>query len=144
MSTNWDLRFLNLTEHIAQWSKDPSTKVGAVIIDAQRRIISTGYNGFPQGVNDEIINRNQKLLKTIHAESNAILFARTDLYNTNIFVNLPPCSSCAAKIIQSGVGRVVFFEPPVEFMDRWKESHEAAMEMFFQAHVKVDVYAKTV
>lgn len=144
MNTNWDLRFLNLTEHIAQWSKDPSTKVGAVITDAQRRIISTGYNGFPQGVNDEIINRNQKLLKTIHAESNAILFARTDLWNTTIYVNLPPCSSCAAKIIQSGVGRVVFYEPPIEFLARWRESHEAAMEMFSQAHVKVDTYAKTV
>ena len=49
---DWDTRFLDLAEHISKWSKDPSTKVGAVIVDSYRRIVSTGYNGFPQGVMD--------------------------------------------------------------------------------------------
>lgn len=135
----WDERFILLSESIADWSKDPSTRVGAVIVDGNRRIISTGYNGYPKGVDDTIVNRDQKILRTIHAEANAILFARQSLEGSTIYVNLPPCSSCAAKIVQVGIQRVVFREPPADFMLRWGESFEAALEMFHQTGMQIRI-----
>lgn len=135
----WDERFIRLCESIADWSKDPSTRVGAVIVDGNRRIISTGYNGYPKGVDDTIVNRDQKILRTIHAEANAILFARQSLDGSTIYVNLPPCSSCAAKIVQVGIRRVVFREPPADFMLRWGESFEAALEMFHQTDMQIRI-----
>lgn len=135
----WDERFIGLCEYISGWSKDPSTKVGAVIVDANRRIISTGYNGYPKGVDDTIVNREQKILRTIHAEANAILFARQSLNGCTMYVNLPPCSSCAAKIIQVGIKRIVFNSPPVEFIHRWADSFEASLEMFHQTEMQMRI-----
>src|SRR3990172_2103187 len=73
----WDSRFLRLAEFVAQWSKDPNTKVGAVIVDGTHRIVSLGFNGFPRGVDDDerLRNRELKLKLMVHAEMNAILFA---------------------------------------------------------------------
>ena len=106
---DWHKRFLTLAEHIAGWSKDPSTKVGAVIVDQQRRIVSTGYNGFPQGVVDNPqLPRERKLMRTLHAEANAILFAKRDLSGCTIYVTHHPCAHCAAMIIQAGIKRVVY------------------------------------
>ena len=72
----WDKRFLDLAKHISTWSKDPSTKVGSVIV-YNRRILSTGYNGFPAGVYDDpkvYANREEKNKIVIHAEENALGF----------------------------------------------------------------------
>ena len=72
---SWDQRFLDLAEHIAQWSKDPRTKVGAVIVDEKKRVVSVGYNGFPRGVDDNpdrYEDRTAKLLFVAHAERNAL------------------------------------------------------------------------
>lgn len=77
--SKWDHRFLELAELVGSWSKDPSTQVGAVIVDIDNRIVSTGFNGFPRGCLDHadtLGDRDRKLLRTIHAEDNALLFAR--------------------------------------------------------------------
>ena len=77
----WDKRFLDLSQLISSWSKDPSTKVGAVVVDDDRRVISLGYNGFPRGVSDDerLDNRESKYKIVTHAEANALLFASESL-----------------------------------------------------------------
>ena len=129
----WDKRFLNLAKAVAQWSKDPSTKVGAVITRGNR-IISLGYNGFAAGVVDapeRYVDRDFKLAAVLHAEVNAIMYAREDLQNCTIYTwPMPPCSRCAAQIIQSGITRVVSIDPTEEQKERWADSFEVAKQMY--------------
>lgn len=112
----WDERFLLLAQHIAQWSKDPSTKCGAVIVRPDRTIVSLGYNGFPRGMSDapELYkNRVVKYRRVIHAEMNAILTAgAADLRDCCLYTwPIPPCERCAAHILQTGIRRVVSLRP---------------------------------
>lgn len=130
--SKWDTRFIDLAKLVASWSKDPSTQVGAVIVDKDKRIVSTGFNGFPQGVVDESTEREIKLLRTIHAEENALLFARRDVTGMTVYVTRPPCARCAAKLIQSGVSRVVYPLPPIDFIERWDNEMREAQAMFSQ------------
>ena len=107
----WDGRFLSLAEHVAQWSKDPSTKVGAVIVRPDRTIASVGYNGFPRGVNDHpdlYADREQKYRRVVHAEINAAVSAATDIRGFTLYTwPFLPCERCAVQIIQYGISRVV-------------------------------------
>ena len=108
MSRKWDARFTELAAHVAQWSKDPTTKVGAVLVDQRNRVVSLGFNGPPRGVvDDPSMSREEKLKRTIHAEENALLFARQDVEGCTIYVTHPPCGPCTAKLIQAGVERIV-------------------------------------
>lgn len=135
-STEWDQRFLDLAQHIGSWSKDPSTQVGAVIVDNQRRIISTGYNGFPRGVQDlpeRYHDRDTKYEMIVHGEINAILFAQQDLTGTTLYTwPFMPCSRCAAIVIQTGIARVVapYCENP-----RWRDSFILTKNMLQEAGV---------
>ena len=126
---------------VSTWSKDPSTKVGAVIMDMKHRVISTGFNGYARGVRDcEDEKRNAEIrnLKTIHAEINAVTFANQDLSDCTIFVYAShPCTNCAAVIIQSGIRRVVTAKPSVE-PNRWAYDMKLASFMFSQASVEVN------
>ena len=92
----WDYRFLDLAAVVASWSKDGSTKVGAVITDPDHRVVSLGFNGFPRGLDDVDLPREEKLRRTLHAEENALLFASRPLDGCSIFVTHPPCARCAA------------------------------------------------
>lgn len=140
ISFRWDARFLDMAKLVASWSKDPSTKVGAVIVDANNRVVSLGFNGFPRGVLDvqsRLEDRETKLACTLHAELNAILFACRDLSNHSIFVYpLQPCANCAAAIIQSGIRRVVC--PKLPAVPRWAANFKIANAMFFEAKVKLE------
>src|SRR4051812_31931200 len=97
----WDERFINLALHIAGWSKDESRKVGCLIVGPQGEIRSTGYNGFPRGVDDTLPGRNERPAKyqwTEHAERNAIYNAArvgTPLEGTSIYLPWFPCVDCA-------------------------------------------------
>lgn len=138
----WNDRFMGLAFHIAQWSRDPSTKVGAVIVDQGKRIISVGFNGFPRGVKDENLdNRELKYKKTIHAEMNAIHFANRNLEGSIIFVTHPTCAQCAANIIQAGIKEVVVPVPEESFMSRWGDDWKIALEMYEEANIKVVYHA---
>lgn len=141
MINKWDHRFLDLAAHIGSWSKDLSTKVGAVIVRPDKTIASVGYNGFARGVNDDVellANRSLKLLRTIHAEENAILHTRERLDGYTLYVTpLHPCGTCAAKIIQVGIKRIVTIPA---FVDRWKESFDAAAQQFAESGVIVDMF----
>ena len=134
----WDQRFYNLAKNVSEWSKDPSKKVGAVIVDG-RRIIATGYNGLPHGIedNERLFDREWKLKVVIHAEVNAILNAAKNGASTRgctIYVNIPPCSNCGASIIQAGIRRVVCqsFE---EYNGNWKESFQLSKDLLTEAGV---------
>ena len=140
---DWDTKFLDLSEHISLWSKDPSTKVGAVIVDVNRRIISTGYNGLPQNImdsHDRLSNRKQKLETTIHAEANAILFAQQNLSGMTMYTTpFQPCSRCASLIIQSGISKVVSYdidENNFRWKD-WEESFKMSKELFEESGVEL-------
>jgi dCMP deaminase len=140
MESKWIARFLDLTKKIASWSKDP-TQVGAVIVRPDRTICSVGFNGFPRGIEDSrsaIADRDTKLLRTIHAELNAILSSKESLVGYSLFVwPFQPCSQCAAAIIQSGI--VDVYCPFNDHLahERWSESFKSALQMFDEAEVRV-------
>jgi dCMP deaminase len=140
MIDKWDSRFLELAFEIASWSKDPSTKVGCVLVDPNLKIVGTGFNGFPAGMNDGpelYADREVKYKRTIHAEINAILNARGDVSECTAYVSAAPCTNCALVLIQSGIDRVVYPVPSDDLMSRWGESIEYSRSLFTEAEVEV-------
>lgn len=142
----WDWRFLELAKLVASWSKDPSTRVGAVIVRPNRTVLSLGFNGFPRGCSDEeelYADRDQKYLRVVHGEMNAILTAAEPPRHCTLYVWPPAarpftCAQCAAAVIQSGIIRVVGVEAlAATFNERWKPSYAAAAEMYAEAGVTV-------
>ena len=121
---NWDDYFMGVALLAAQRSKDPSTQVGACIVDETNRLLSTGYNGFPKGCSDDEFpwNRNAEEGETkypfvVHAELNAILNNRgKSLADSKIYVALFPCHECAKAIIQAGITEVIYLS------DKYKET----------------------
>ena len=144
MTVKWHYRHMAAAELVASWSKDPSTKVGARIVDDKYRVISEGFNGPPRGVNDDpTIDRETKLRRTIHAEKNAILFAHRDLTGATLYVTHFPCSQCAAFIVQAGIKEVVTYTPEPSFHERWRADIEEAQRIFRDAGVVVGTLART-
>jgi dCMP deaminase len=140
--TDWDRRFLDLCEHIATWSKDPSTKLGSVIVDDKKRIVSVGYNGFPRGVFDyeeRYNDRPTKHLFVAHAERNALDNSPMIVENCTLYVPLMPCSECAKSIIQRGITRVVTYIPEREGKEfNWPFTQT----MFSEAGVELSLLAR--
>ena len=137
--TSWTDYFFGLCDINASKSKDPSTKVGAVVVRPDNTIASMGWNGFPRGVADIYEDREHKLLRTVHAELNAILNAREPLRGYTLYVSpLFPCSNCAAAIIQAGIKCVnARMGQP---RDEWAKSFNAAQDMFRYAGVDFMIY----
>lgn len=138
---DWDQRFLQLARHIAGWSQDPSTQVGAIAV-RDRRVLATGFNGLPSGVADtpeRLADRELRLEMTVHAEANLIAFAArhgTCLAGATVYVwPLMSCSRCAAKLIQAGITALVV--PDVVEPARWADSFALARAMFAEAGVAV-------
>lgn len=140
---SWDEYFMGISLLSGMRSKDPSTTVGACIVDKNNRIVSIGYNGFVNGCSDDDFpwGREGEFLETkypfvVHAEQNAILNARgKSLEDCTIYVNLFPCHDCAKNIIQSGIKKVIYIE------DKYKDtdSIKASKMMFEKSGV---VYSK--
>lgn len=110
----WTKRFLDLAEHVSEWSIDPSTKVGCVIVDEKKRVVSIGYNGFPRGVKDDddrYDDRKTKHLFVAHAERNALDNAPLSVEGCTLYSPLLPCNECAKSIIQKGIAKVVSYRP---------------------------------
>lgn len=137
----WDRRFLDLAKFISAWSKDPSTKVGAVISNSDNQIISLGYNGLSRHVIDSeerLLDRRQKYEMIVHAEINAILFAKQSLYGCTLYTYpFQPCSRCAALIIQTGIKRVVTIENTDE---RWEQNFTLANTLFKEGNIQLVTY----
>lgn len=124
--SKWDDRFIELARLVATWSKDPSTKVGAVIADELRRVVSMGFNGFPRGCQDSLTlyeNRERKYRRVLHAEQNALSFATRPVHGCTIYVTHAPCARCAAQIIQCGIQRIVCPNPWSDtlYINRWRD-----------------------
>lgn len=134
----WDRRFLQLAQFISTWSKDPSTKVGAVITDPKSRVVSVGYNGLPQGVEDtdeRLNNRELKYKLIVHGERNALLFASRSVENCTLYTwPFMPCATCASMIIQSGISRVV---APYSDNPRWADDFRLTEQLFSEAGVEL-------
>lgn len=133
---------IGMAEHVAKLSKDPSTKVGAVIFDDKRRIVSAGYNGFARGVADtadRLEDRSTKYRLTLHAEQNALMFATAPLHGCTLVVTHPCCAHCAALSIQAGIKHVVWPEPAPAFLSRWEADMGLTLQQFKEAGVQVTV-----
>lgn len=136
---SWDEYFMGVAMLSALRSKDPSTKVGACIVNENKRIVGIGYNGFPHGVSDDVFpwGREGAFLDTkypyvVHAEPNAILNSTSNLQGATLYVTLYPCNECAKLIIQSGIKEMVYLSNKYENSD----STLASKRMFEAANVK--------
>ena len=142
MTSKWDLRFIGLAQHISTWSKDPSTKVGCVVVGEDREIRSTGFNGFPRGINDDedrLMDREKKYPLICHAEENAIMHAArigVSLKDSTAYVTWPPCSRCARSLIQAGIKEIVYPETG-KIPERWIEDFTISDNMLNEAGVAV-------
>ena len=116
MNINWDEYFMGMAILSGFRSKDPSTKVGACIVDNDNKVVSIGYNGMPKGLDESQLSWNRgedldsKYLYVCHAEFNAILNTRfgSALKDCKLYVTLFPCNECAKAIIQTGIKEVIY------------------------------------
>lgn len=141
----WDHRYLQLAEEVGQWSKDPSTKIGCVVVGDKGQVLAQGYNGFPRNIDDSmerLKNRELKLKYVVHGEMNAIYNAcynGISLEGSTMYVTgLPTCSDCAKGVIQVGIKRVVWPKKLEDVEERWKKSIELTKTMFDEAGVKYE------
>ncbi len=134
----WDKRLLNLAKEISFWSKDNKRQVGCVITDYDNHIISTGYNGYPIGFDDN--DMRNKVLKSIHAETNALLRVFVPFKKLKMYIyGGHPCSQCAALIIQSQITDI--WCSPVDLHSSWTESMLQAELMFKEIpHISYNLY----
>ena len=138
--TDWNRRFMDLAQHVSDWSKDPSTQAAAVIVDPDRRVVSFGYNGLPRKVQDlpeRYDNRELKYKMILHAERNALLFAREPLKGYTIYVYpMMPCATCASMIIQAGISTVI---APYGNNPRWQVDFELSKQLFDEAGLDLHI-----
>ncbi len=142
VADKWDVRFLRMAREVGSWSKDPSTKVGAVIVRPDRSIASLGFNGFPRGVEDDsrLEDRALKYELIVHGEINAIVHAREPLIGYTLYTwPFMPCSRCSAIVIQAGIKRVVTVEPTDEQTARWASSFKLSEGLLLEAGVELEV-----
>jgi dCMP deaminase len=138
----WDKRWMALAEHIASWSKDKSRKAAAVIVDERNVLVSMGWNGFPRGLDDEVLCRHErpaKYLWTEHAERNAIYNAAANgfrLMGCRMYLPWFPCADCARAIVQAGIKEVICAEPDWED-PTYKGDFAVTREMFHESGVRI-------
>jgi dCMP deaminase len=151
MTERWDKHFVGLALYHSRLSKDPSTRVGSVIVGPDREILSAGFNGFPRGITDSharLHDRDMKLKLVVHAEMNALLAAaRTGmrlkgctLYlactdDSGLIWGGPPCTRCTVEIIQVGISEIVSY-PPKNVPSRWHEDLVLARSLVEEAGIK--------
>ncbi len=142
----WEEYFLKIAEVVAEKSKDPSTKVGAVIVGKDNQIVSLGFNGFPRGIKDleeRYHDRDIKYKLIVHAEVNAILNAARNGVGTEgcfLYLNYIPCNECAKAIIQAGIKKVCVgydLNNRIDFNERWRTQIEFTKIMFNEAEIEL-------
>lgn len=139
----WDRRFLELAKHISLWSKDPSTKCGAVIVRQDRTIASIGFNGFPMDMYDNIDNynsREEKYGRIIHAEMNALIHAKESVRGCTLYTwPMQSCNRCMVHMIQAGIERFVAPRVSGETLERWKDSFKKTQEYANECGRKIEL-----
>lgn len=146
---DWDEKFFAMVDLVASWSRDPSTKTGAVIVDDEHNVRSVGYNGFPRGVDDGIESRYvrpEKYKWTEHAERNAIFAAAlhgTPLAWCTMYTAWHPCSDCARAIVQSGIKHLVIdgrkYKGTSEADKRWEEDFVISRQILEEGRIDVEI-----
>ena len=149
MDSKWDKRFMRVAREISSWSKDPSKQIGAVAVNSDRRILATGYNGFPKGIEDIPARYEDRTIKydlVVHAEMNCIYnatFSGISLKDSTMYVwGLPVCHDCAKGIIQVGINRIVI--GMLDSPQKWLDSFEKSRRMFDEADIAIDFLHDTV
>lgn len=137
--TDWTRRHYNLALHVAGWSKDPDTKVGAVIVGVDPRDVTMGYNGFPKGIADtpeRLQDRTLKRKLAQHAERNAMDNARFSCAEATMVTTMFPCIECAKSIISKGLGYLITPRPPQPIAEpSWRDDCLLALELLREAGV---------
>ena len=143
-SEKWNQRFMELALLVASWSKDPSTKTGAIVVGPDREIRATGYNGLVRGVDDNKAERLERPTKYDffeHAERNAIYNAcltGTSLKGCTMYATHPPCTDCTRAIIQSGIKTVITRELETRkdiSGQTWRDKLDYSRQMFEESGV---------
>lgn len=140
--TKWDLDYLDLAKYWAsKKSKDPSTKTGAIIVSPNNKIVSIGWNGFPQGVVDtkeRLYDRETKYELIVHCEMNALISAERSVYGCTLYTwPFLSCTRCAVHMIQAGIKRVVAPELSFDLVGRWFQSVETSKSLFKEVGIEV-------
>lgn len=140
----WDIRFLELAKLFSTFSKDPSTRVGAVIVRPNKTIVSSGYNGFPKQMEDSLEllnNREEKYSRIVHAETNALIQAKQDITGCTLYTYpFMCCDRCAVSMIQAGISKFVFPKATEEQITRWGPTFEKVLKYFTECKVEYKEY----
>lgn len=137
--TKWDLRFIQRAEEVSTWSKDPNKKVGCVLV-LGKRSIAEGYNGFPEGLSDDLYRLRDPFFKDrviIHAEKNAVINAGkfgVATEGATAYVTYHPCAQCASVLIQAGIRKIICPSPKLS-SPKWKEDFEISSNILVEARV---------
>jgi dCMP deaminase len=140
---SWDECFMRIAYVISERSKDPSTKVGAVIVDEKNVVVGLGYNGFPRGIDNNSLPweregslEDTKYAYICHAEENAIYNSNNKTDGCRMYTVLFPCNECVKTIIQNGIKEVVYED------DKYinTPSHKASIKMLKLAKIKIRKY----
>lgn len=141
---SWDDCFMAMAIVASKRSKDPSSQVGAVIVDDDHKVVSLGYNGMPRNLDDKDLswNKNEgldnKYLYVCHAEFNAILNVRngSSVNGCTVYVTLFPCNECAKAIIQTGIKKIIYLD------DKYADTVgiQASKKMLDLAGIKYEKY----
>ncbi|MBI1362735.1 MAG: CMP deaminase [Proteobacteria bacterium] len=140
---DWDTYFAGMLTHVAVKSKDPSTKVGAIVVGPDKEIRSTGYNSFPRGLNDNVperFERPEKYFWFEHAERNAIYNAArhgSSMKDCTLYVSMTPCLDCARGVVQAGIKEVVVCEQNISNQQKWDEHNKRVGNLFEECGVKI-------
>ena len=133
----WDLRFLELAKLVSTWSKDPSTKTGAVLIRPDRTVAAVGFNGFPRCMSDDpalYADRDKKYSRIVHAEVNALIHARESVFGFTLYIwPFACCDRCVVQMLQAGISRFVFPVPTEDALSRWSEAFVRTKEYIVEA-----------
>lgn len=122
---NWDEYFLNLAKEVSKKSIDPSTKHGCIIVDKDHRILSVGYNGPPQGIDDSKVplTRPDKYYWFLHAEENAILFCKQPTEGSTVYITGRPCMHCLRKLVQMKIKKIIHGNLKAKCVDETDQYH---------------------
>jgi len=136
----WDQRWMGMTDQIATWSHDPSSKFGCVIVRPDNSICSYGVNNFPHGIEDDSRwnDREVKYDLVVHSETNALIHAHESVEGYTLYVTTVPCIRCLVNILSARIGRVVNWHPTEDYMSRWGDSVRASIERMSEANLVND------
>ena len=144
---NWDEYFINIAEQVKLKSKDNNTKIGVVLVGKNNEIVSTGYNSFPRGINDDVLERQEKPEKYFwfeHAERNCIYNAArigVSTLGTTMYMTCGiSCADCARAVISAGVEKIVLRSGKGAMSPKWQESAERSNQMFKEAGIIVEFF----